>query len=121
MAELFAVHVLEVSGRSARLRVTSVHPDSGPPAPRAVFALMLMYDPITSSGDAAFKKYRHLEGSALARAMDAHDAFDSQWMNANARAFVESVTLSGSELTIQPTHPAWIKHLREGMSWRTAA
>jgi hypothetical protein len=121
MSELFAIRVFEVSDKSASMRVYSVHPDSGPRAPHAVFALMLMYDPIAKSGDAEFKEYRHLDNSPLAQAMDASNAFNSEWMNANARAFVEKVKVSGAVLKIKPTHPAWLEHLREGMWWRTAA
>ncbi|MCP3139321.1 hypothetical protein [Pyxidicoccus xibeiensis] len=121
MSDLFAVRVLGVSRRAARLLVTSVHPDSGKSAPHAVFALMLMYDPIAQSEDAAFSKHRHLEDSALAQAMDERSVFDSAWMKANAQAFVAKVKRSGPLLEIQPTHPAWIEHLRKGMAWRTAA
>ncbi|RKH53959.1 hypothetical protein [Corallococcus llansteffanensis] len=82
---------------------------------------MLLNDPISNSGDAAFSKHRHLDGSALAQAMDQHSCFDSEWMNANAQAFVAKVKQSGRVLEIEPTHPAWIEHLRKGMAWRTTA
>ena len=55
MSTLFAVRVLEVSRKVVRLGVTSVHPDSGRPAPRAVFALMLIYDPILNLVYTEFK------------------------------------------------------------------
>ncbi|RKH72940.1 hypothetical protein D7W81_04955 [Corallococcus aberystwythensis] len=80
-----------------------------------------MYDPIAKSGDAEFSQHRHLKGSALAREMEEHHAFDSAWMNANAQAFVAQVKRSGPFLDIQPTHPAWIEHLRKKMTWRTTA
>ncbi len=121
MSEMFAVRVLDVSKQVVRLKVTSVHPDSAPPAPRAVFALMLMYDPISESDSRAFAKHRHLEGSPLARAMDQRDYLDGTWLKENAQAFVAKATVSGSVLEIQPTHPAWIEHLRKGMAWETAA
>ncbi|MBN8232717.1 hypothetical protein JYK02_34885 [Corallococcus macrosporus] len=121
MSDLYAVRVLGVTRRAVRLGVNRVHPDAGKPAPHAVFALMLMYDPIAKSGDAEFSKYRHLNDSALAQAMDERDAFDSAWMNANAQAFVSKVTRSGSFLDIQLTHPAWGEHLRKRMAWRTTA
>jgi hypothetical protein len=121
MSELFAVRVLDVTKESARLQVTSVHPDSGPPAPRAVFALMLMYDPIINSGYSDFSKYRHLEASPLAQAMDRDNYLDSPWLKQHARGFVAKAKVSKGVLEIWPTHPAWIEHLRKGMTWDTAA
>ena len=121
MSDLFAVRVLEVSPQAAVLRVTSVHPDSGPVAPRAVFALMLLNDPLAKSGDAEFSKYSHVGDSALGQAVDPDSFFNSEWLKANAQAFVKKVMLSGSKLEIQPTHPAWIAHLRKGMAWHTTA
>jgi hypothetical protein len=121
MSTLFAVRVLEVSTKAARLEVTSIHPDSGRPAPRAVFALMLIYDPILNAGYREFRRYEHLEDSALAQAMDQRDSLDHAWLQANARAFVDEVTVSGSVVEIVPTHPGWTEHLRKGMKWETAA
>lgn len=121
MSELFAVTVEAVSEESARLAVRSVHPDSGPVAPTATFALMLMYDPIMSSGYYAFRDHAHLESSALARAMDREDYLDADWVKANARAFVAKAKVVKGTLEIWPTHPAWIEHLRKGMAWETAA
>ncbi|WP_375758646.1 hypothetical protein [Corallococcus exercitus] len=121
MSDLFAVRVLNVTRQVARLRVTSVHPDSGKPAPRAVFALMLMYDPIEKSGDAEFSKYSHLGDSAFARLKREPGAFSSNWMDANAQAFVAKVKQVGAALEVHPTHPEWIAHLRKGMAWRTTA
>jgi hypothetical protein len=121
VSDLFAVRVLAISSKAIRLSVTRVHPDAGRPAPHAVFALMLMYDPIEKSKDPEFSKYRHLEDSALAQEVREHKGFSALWVNANAQAFVAKVTRSGPFLDIQPTHPAWGEHLRKGMSWRTTA
>ncbi|NPC78541.1 hypothetical protein HPC49_09825 [Pyxidicoccus fallax] len=107
--------------KAVRLSVTRVHPDAERPAPHAVFALMLMYDPIEKSKDPEFSKYRHLEDSALAREVRAHNGFTDAWVNANAQAFVAKVKRSGSFLDIQLTHPAWGEHLRNRMTWRTTA
>ena len=121
MSELFAARVTEVTPEYAVMEVRSVHPDSGPPMPTATFALMLMYDPIINSGYSAFRKYRHLESSALAQAMDRDDYLNARWVPANARAFVARAKVSRGTLTIWPTHPGWIEHLRVGMAWDTAA
>ena len=121
MSELFTVQVTEVTREYAVLWVDSVHPDSGPPMPTATFALMLMYDPIINSGYSAFRKYRHIESSPLAQAMDRDDYLNASWIPANARAFVAKVKVSRGSLTIWPTHPGWIEHLRVGMAWDTAA
>lgn len=121
MSELFAARVTEVTPEYAVMEVRSVHPDSGPPMPTATFALMLMYDPIINSGYSAFRKYRHLESSALAQAMDRDDYLNASWVPANARAFVARAKVSRGTLTIWPTHPGWIEHLRVGMAWDTAA
>jgi hypothetical protein len=121
MSELFAVKVTDVTATSASLEVDSVHPDSGPPAATATFALMLLYDPIINSGYSAFRRYTHLESSPLAQAMDRDNYLDSRWVPANARAFVARAKVSRGTLQIWPTHPAWIEHLRPGMTWNTAA
>ena len=89
--------------------------------PSATFALMLMYDPILNSRYRAFAKYRHLEGSPLAQAMDRDGYLDSRWVPDNARAFVARAKVSRGVLEIWPTHPGWIEHLRVGMKWDTAA
>jgi hypothetical protein len=121
MSDLFSVRVLSVKPKAVRLSVRRVHPDAEQPAPHAVFALMLMFDPIEKSKDPEFTKYRHLEDSALAREVRAHNGFTDAWVNANAQAFVAKVKRSGSFLDIQLTHPAWGEHLRERMMWRTTA
>lgn len=121
MSELFAVRVVEVSPGSAKLAVRSVHPDSGPPAPTATFALQLVYDPILNSAYSDFKAFRHLQTAPLASAMDVEAYLDSDWMRKNARAFVAKARVSKGVLEVWPTHPAWIEHLRKGMSWETAA
>ncbi|MDC0710407.1 hypothetical protein POL68_18160 [Stigmatella sp. ncwal1] len=122
MSDLFAVRVLAVTSKAVRLSVTRVHPDAERPAPHAVFALMLMYDPIEKSTDPEFSKYRHLKDSALAREVRAHNGFTVMWVNANAQALVAKVKRSGTSfLDIHLTHPAWGEHLRKGMSWRTTA
>lgn len=121
MSELFTVQVTEVTREYAVLWVDSVHPDSGPPMPTATFALMLMYDPIINSGYSAFQKYEHLESSLLAQAMGRDDYLNASWIPANARAFVAKVKVSRGLLTVWPTHPGWIEHLRVGMAWDTAA
>ncbi|MBN8467364.1 hypothetical protein JYJ95_12645 [Corallococcus exiguus] len=121
MSDLYAVRVLGVSRQAVRLSVARVHPDAGKPAPHAVFALMLIYDPIEKAGDAGFSKYRHLNDAALVREAGGRKVFTAQWMNANAQAFVSKVKRSGPFLDIQLTHPAWGEHLRKGMAWRTTA
>ena len=121
MSELFAVRVVEVSPGSAKLAVRSVHPDSGPPAPTATFALQLIYDPILNSGYSDFKAFRHLQAAPLASAMDVEAYLDPDWMRKNARGFVAKAKVSKGVLEVWPTHPAWIEHLRKGMSWETAA
>ncbi|CAM3932764.1 hypothetical protein [Corallococcus exiguus] len=121
MSDLYAVRVLGVSRQAVRLSVARVHPDAGKPAPHAVFALMLIYDPIEKAEDAEFSNYRHLKDAALVREVGGRKVFTSEWMNANARAFVSKVTRSGPFLDIQLTHPAWGEHLRPRMAWRTTA
>ena len=121
MSALFHVRVAAVSAGSATLQVRSIHPDSGPPSAMATFALMLLYDPIINSGYSDFRKYNHLEASALARAMDRQDYLRSSWIRQNARAFVARAKVTQGALEIWPTHPAWIEHLRKGMAWETAA
>lgn len=121
MSELFTALVQDLSTHVARLKVCSVHPDSGPPKPVATFALMLLYDPIIKSQFINFNKYDHLEKSPLAQEMDKASYLDPDWLIDNARAFVSKVTIQGDILEIQPTDPAWIEHLRKGMSWSTAA
>ncbi len=121
MSELFAVRIVEVSPGSAKLAVRSVHPDSGPPAPTATFALQLVYDPILNSAYSDFKAFRHLQTAPLASAMDVEAYLNSDWMRKNARAFVAKAKVSKGVLEVWPTHPAWIEHLRKGMSWETAA
>ncbi|MGE6763391.1 hypothetical protein ACQKGO_35605 [Corallococcus interemptor] len=98
-----------------------MHPDAAKPAPHAVFALMLMYDPIEKAKELEFSKYRHLEDSALAREVKADKGLTGAWLDANARAFVSKVTRSGSFVDIHVTHPAWVEHLRKRMTWRTTA
>lgn len=121
MSELFAVQVAEVSPQSVKLAVRSVHPDSGPVAPSATFALQLIYDPILNSGYSAFRAHRHLEASPLAQVMDVESYLDPAWVQANARAFVAKAKVSRGVLEIWPTHPGWTEHLRKGMAWDTAA
>ncbi|NNB88745.1 hypothetical protein [Corallococcus exiguus] len=86
-----------------------------------MFAFMLIYDPIEKAEDAEFSKYRQLKDAALVREVGGRKVFTSEWMNANARAFVSKVTRSGPFLDIQLTHPAWGEHLRPRMAWRTTA
>jgi hypothetical protein len=112
-SELFSVEVTEVGERSVKLAVRSVHPDSGPVAATATFALRLLYDPISQSDEPTT--------SALAEAMDDNSFLDERWILRNARAFVARVQASGETLEVWPTHTAWIGHLRKGMSWDTAA
>ncbi len=121
MSELFAVRVVEVSPGSAKLAVRSVHPDSGPPAPTATFALQLIYDPILNAAYSDFKAFRHLQTAPLASVMDVEAYLDPDWMRKNARAFVAKAKVSKGVLEVWPTHPAWLEHLRKGMSWDTAA
>ncbi|MHA7630447.1 hypothetical protein [Corallococcus sp. M7] len=121
MSDLYAVRVLGVARQTVRLSVTRVHPDAGKPAPHAVFALMLIYDPIEKADDAEFSKYRHLKDAALVREAGGRKVFTGEWMNANAQAFVSKVKRSGPFLDIQLTHPAWGEHLRRNMTWRTTA
>ena len=120
MSEMFSVSVTAV-GKTAKLAVVSVHPDSGPPTSEATFALQLIFDPIMSSGYSAFKKYKHLEASPLAQVMDFDSYLDPNWVRANARAFIAKGKVTKGVLEVWPTHPAWIEHLRKGMSWETAA
>ncbi|RYZ44080.1 MAG: hypothetical protein EOO71_01000 [Myxococcaceae bacterium] len=121
MSDLFAIRVYSVTPKVVRLSVTRWHPDVKQPSTNAVFALMLMYDPIERSTHLEFKKYRHLADSAFAREVRADGGFSGNWMDANAQAFVAKVKRIGSSLEIHLTHPAWGEHLRRGMSWRTTA
>ncbi len=121
MSELFSVSVAAVDANQAKLAVRSIHPDSGPPAGTATFALMLVFDPIASAQYSEFAKFHHLESSPLAEEMDLQNYLDPSWITANARAFVKSAKVAKGVLTVVPTHPAWISHLRKGMRWETAA
>jgi hypothetical protein len=82
---------------------------------------MLIYDPMWKSRFSDFAQYPHVPQCALAQAMDQDDYLNPDWLNKNARAFISKVTKTKDALEIEPTHPAWIEHLRVGMSWDTAA
>src|SRR5215510_13172215 len=105
MSEMFAVQVSGVSKTSAKLAVKSVHPDSGPVAPTSTFALMLVYDPIMSSGFSEMAAYTHLEASPLAQAMDRDNYLDPSWIRDNANAFIAKAKVSKGVLEVWPTDP----------------
>jgi len=94
-----------------KIDVVSIHPDSGPPQGETTFAMMLVYDPIMSSGYGDFSKYTHLESCALASEMDRDNYLDESWIKQNANAFFAKVTVKKGVLEVFPTHPAWIEHL----------
>ncbi len=143
MSELYSVSVSRVDGADVAFDVTVVHPDAGPVPDCFFFALQLVYDPIDPY---SYGEEPAVRDCALAKEMDLTDYLSPPWVRTNARGFVASVRVEDQEnhpppdwedpryetfwegdesswatLHVTMTHPAWAEHLREGMSWDTAA
>lgn len=86
-----------------------------------------MYDPII---DWQLSSTPGIKDAPLAREMDVDDYLDEDFIARNVRGFIAGVEIldepkpDWSELVrmrIETTHPAWVAHLVEGMSWATTS
>ena len=135
MSSLYGIRVQEIpNDTTVNLQVQVIHPDAMHISASPGFALMLLCDP---AGDA----------DPLAQEVDFENTLDGAWMRSYARGFVRQIKLvelvnepppnvqgdpeheywntpSGwlrGTLRIEVSDPAWIAHLSEGLSWRSAA
>lgn len=122
-----------------QLTVWQVHMDADFPPASITFALGLVCAPFRRVLEGTVPSAR----SPLARAIDieAGQDGDETWMMENARAFIASVSRKGVKnaranmrtvdyedlaslpqavLDVVATDPAWVAHLKPGLSWRTA-
>ena len=115
MSTLWNVAAEQVDDREAVLRVVRVHPDAGPFADDAPFALRMLHEALIATdgpaplGDAVHEDY----------------ALSERWASANAGRFVESVSVDEDDDTavyrIRVSDPKWIAHLHPGLHWHSAA
>lgn len=146
MSSLYRARVDQVAPAKVRLTVWQIHPDAGVPPKSTTFALALLCAPFRKSsvlqGSAPSARL------PLAKAIDIEGGKDGDpsWMVENARAFIASVErkslknarpkasvkwppphdgdlsqLPQAVFEIGATDPAWVSHLKPGLSWRTAA
>lgn len=143
MSDLYDVSVATVTDKYVELDVTVVHPDAGGVSEGLCFALSLLADPLD---EYVCGREEHVRNSPLFDEIDLDSYLSEEFIRSNARGFVASSKIVESEnhpppywgddnydsfwqgdesswarLRITPTHPGWIAHLREGMSWDTAA
>lgn len=129
MSELFEVEVDDVHGTRIALTLVTVHPDAGPLAAEAGFALRLLHD-------TAFEldEYLSYHGTCpLGEAVTFEEAQGERWMRENASRFVGAVTVEPPDLPeevptgtkaryeIEVTDPKWLEHLSKGQTWTSAA
>lgn len=129
MSELFDVEVDDVGGTRIVLTLVTIHPDAGPLAADAGFALRLLHD-------TAFEldEYLSYRGTCpLGEAMTFEESQGAGWMRENASRFIASVTVEPPDLPdevptgtraryeIEVTDPRWLDHLSEGQTWTSAA
>lgn len=143
MSELYSVSVHEVTDDYVELDVSVVHPDAGGVSEGVCFALSLVADPLDAYN---YGREEHVKSSPLFSEIDLDSYLSEDFIRSNARGFIaaseivreenhpppywgdenyesfwEGDEVSWARLRITPTHPGWIAHLREGMSWDTAA
>ena len=143
MSELYSVFIQDVTGEYVDMDVVVIHPDAGPVSTGPCFALMLLYDPIDEYN---YGDEDRVKDSPLAQEMDLDGYLNPEVIKSQALGFISTTELvrehhhpppawgdpsyqelwdsderPEATLRITPTHPAWIAHLREGMSWETAA
>jgi hypothetical protein len=129
MSTLFNVEVDDVSGKTAKLRLTSVHPDAGPFGKDDVFALRVLYD-------TAYEFTEPFESKGLCPLGDAityKQVGDEDYAGEHASDFIDSVEVEPDDLpdqvpvdteahyTIKATDAKWLEHLEPGKTWRSAA
>lgn len=135
MSELYSITVLErPNPMKAVFGVQVVHPDSMVVYNTPGFALMLLQECNSAN-------------NKLAEEVDFDTVLDAKWLKQYARGFVKSVKVLSLEnkppkaaeldyehaywtdagkwlrgtIEVRVTHPAWISHVKEGMSWGSAA
>jgi hypothetical protein len=129
MSELFQVEVDHIRGTRVALTLVTIHPDAGPLAADAGFALRLLHD-------TAFEldEYLGYHGTCpLGEAMTFDQGQGAGWMRENASRFIASVTVeppglpdevpTGTEARyeIEVTDAKWLEHLSKGQTWTSAA
>jgi len=134
MSELYNVIVEDViDEKTCILEIKVIHPDSMKIPVTPGFALMLLQD--------------DSDGEPLSSIVDLGTVMDEEWIQHNARGFIDNVELLSlknempeeadnnydhefwnnpslwpeARLRIQVTHPAWISHIKPGHSWETAS
>ena len=144
MSSLYRVRVDDVNPPKVRLTVWQIHPDAGVPPKSLTFALFALCASFQKTrlrqGSAPSLR------SPLARAIDVDGGqyLHEAWMIENARAFIERFSRSGLKnarrsldwaslddedldplpqavFELVATDPAWVSHLKPGLSWNTAA
>jgi hypothetical protein len=116
MSTLWNVAVERLEDREALLRVVRVHPDAGPFADDAPFALRMLHEALIAADGPA----------PLGEAVNEDYALSERWQSANAGRFVEDVSVEEEDgdtaaYRIRVTDPQWIAHLRPGLHWHSAA
>lgn len=144
MTETFAITVTRVQGDEADLEVTIIHPDLTVVPCKKAFALRLLFEPL--SPYSPYSMEPSLQRSPAAQEVDLEDFADRAFWNLNAQGFIKQISYGTqldhpppypgepdyeafyqqgrrprATLRIQVTHPGWLAHLREGMSWSTDA
>ena len=148
MSEIYQVRVLKIAGDRLTCRVTALQPrePKEPPASKTL-ALMLLWEPwhLFSEGlyyafqpepVVTLEQAKTLGRTApIGRELAGRDICDGDWMRANVGRFIRKVEVRGRRVVeeqpqtihvratfvITVTDPRWLKHLRAGMEWGTAA
>src|SRR6478735_1575902 len=146
MSSLYRARVDQAAPPKVRLTVWQIHPDADVPPASITFALALISAPFRRAfvlqGTAPSARLPLAQAVDIAGGKDS----DASWMVENARAFIASVSRKGLKnapakasidwppphdrdlsslpqavLEIVATDPAWVSHLKPGLSWRAAA
>lgn len=140
---LYTVTVDRVEDDQVEWTVKIVHPDIFTISEQRPFAFSLLMNP--------FFDWKHgrdpaIRGTPMADEVDVDDFLDIDWVRTNAGGFVKEVELVDTQnypppgyedenydqfwrgderaeatLKVTVTHPGWLEHLQEGMSWESAS
>lgn len=123
MAPLFNCELLETKSQTVTVKISSIHPDSGPVTETPAFALMVLFD--------AAKGTR----CPLLKTIDLDQLIDADWLSSYAKGIIQSSKIKNIDiapnsnntmaleftLEIITTHTAWIAHVKGQQSWETTA